>query len=93
MHSSICDSMLIFMYFIHMLQTIPRSAKSRQRSRPTSSSTLLEDNQSRAGQDSDLSETEDGKPKHSEILDFGADIFGDQGWDTDLEIEGMHDTI
>ena len=44
------------------------------------------------------SENESDSPSHartamSDILDFGVDIYTDQGWDTDLEQEGMGEVV
>ena len=85
---------MLSIFLRNMFQTIPRSAKSRARSRPQSTATFLEDGTSRAGGlgDSDASDADETRTRTAEMLDFGGtDIFGEQGWDTDLEVEGKDD--
>ena len=66
------------------LQTISRTSK---KSRPEKIEPQ-EDGEKRDGSESESEET---PPRMAtfEILEYGVDITDDQGWDTDLEIEGV----
>ena len=66
------------------LQTISRTSR---KSRPTSVAAFREhEKESESENESEDTQT---RTVLSDIMDFGVDIFADQGWDTDLEGEGM----